>query len=114
MLKATLEGISSGKQSPLYEGPYTPEQVGIKDLNDDSTSVSMFKKTIVNPKTGECETYECTHMKKTVDIYNEKYKYVNDKSRFSSIQNYLIEKTLKTAGWDKTLCVKMHLNTPWL
>jgi hypothetical protein len=79
MLKANLEKISSKTQNPLYTGFYTPEQVGITDLSNDSTSVPRFKKTVVNPETGLSETFQCTNMRKAVDVYRENYEHVIDK-----------------------------------
>ena len=108
MLKASLEGLSSGKQNSLYIGPYTPEQINITDLNDDSTSVPFFKKTIVNTETGSSETFECANMRKSVDAYTEKYQHINETRRFSSFETNLIDAGLKATGWDKTLYVKVN------
>lgn len=107
MLKASLEGMSSGKQNSLYTGPYTPEQLNITDLNDDSTSVPFFKKTIVNTEAGSSETFECANMRKSVDVYTEKYQHVNETDKFSWLETTLIDVGLKTTGWDKTLCVRV-------
>lgn len=51
-LKFSLKKISSNRQNPLYISFYTPEQLGITDLNNDSTSVPWFRKTVVDSETG--------------------------------------------------------------
>lgn len=108
MLKASLEGMSTGKQHPLYSGPYTPEQINIKDLNDDPTlSVPFFKQTIVNSETGSSETFECYNMRKSVNVYTEKYEDVNGTPRFAKLETAVINTSLSTIGWDKTLCIKI-------
>lgn len=79
----------------MYIGFYTPEQLGITDLNNDSTSVPWFRKTVVDSETGSSETFECTNMRKVVDVYKDKYEYVNEKTIFGRIKNFVIEVGLK-------------------